>query len=96
MGAVPEVGERDGALQAQGGAVVGGWRPVVGGRQWVRRGGDRCGHLQLPPRVASSLPAGNNTLPLHPCCPLTLPAGDAVVIFNFRADRVIELSKALE
>ena len=37
-------------------------------------------------------------LPALPCTPhpYSTAAGDAVVTFNFRADRVIELSKALE
>lgn len=51
-----------------------------------------CCHLELP-RRPSSVPC---PLLSTICCTYSTQTGDAVVIFNFRADRVIELSKALE
>ena len=54
--------------------------------------------VALPPTHTHSLlspltPPTHAHAPIHPHAPT---AGDAVVIFNFRADRVIELSKAFE
>ena len=56
-----------------------------------------------PPTPPSHPPTPPPHPPTHPFPPnppptttSTPPAGDAVVIFNFRADRVIEISKAFE